>query len=134
MKIFILLAALLIPTISFGSVSKSCFTLSKVKSFGANDSHLPLLCVYKKRNHTAKTQIISVQKRIGNSGFGSSEYVAKLKAHPLCRHCNKSSFKLMGVNYDSPYLVFNGHKSRYGEYGYLVLRGEGYYYSSTNRM
>src|SRR5438045_3909783 len=86
----------------------NCYTLSAKKSFSANDRHLPKLCI---AGGASKTRWISMQRPIGRSGYGIGEYVAKLKSHPTCRGCNKASYKLANVQGDSPFLVFNGHKS-----------------------
>jgi hypothetical protein len=115
---------------------KRCYTLSEKKTFRADDPKLPLLCITKdqKISKNSKTRFISVKKRIGRAGLGTSDYVAQIKYAPNCRSCNRKSFKLVNVNYDSPYLVFNGKGRGSHERGYVVFRGEGYYYASTSRL
>ncbi|HEX4923295.1 MAG TPA: hypothetical protein VFV50_04385 [Bdellovibrionales bacterium] len=123
----------LISQTSWASLGQRCYRLSQKKSFSARDNSLPLLCVRESggRFKDSKTRMITVQRRIGKFGTGVGEYVATVKHKPKCRSCNKASYKLMNVISDSPYLTFNGRKSGAGEHGYLVFRGEGYYYSSV---
>jgi hypothetical protein len=133
MRMLILIALLGLSTTANSAPVKQCYTLSSKRSFHANDKSLPLLCLQQAKKFS-KTRFITMKKKIGKFGIGESEYLAQMKYSPKCRSCNKTSFKLLNVNYDSPYLVFNG-KNQYGnERGYLIFRGEGYFYKSSNRL
>ncbi len=133
MRMLLLALIVIFPMMSQASIGARCYRLSLKKSFNSKDSRLPLLCVKQdgRQFKDGKTRLITLQRRIGNSGSGIGEYVAHVKFAPKCRSCNKTSYKLMNVPYDSPYLTFNGHQGRAGERGYLVFRGEGYFYAST---
>jgi hypothetical protein len=124
---------MILPQFAQAALGQRCYRLSQKKSFSARDKRLPLLCV-RNSNHQfsdAKTRIVTVERRIGNNGSGVGEYVAHIKSQPKCKTCNKTSYRLMNVEFDSPYLVFNGRKGGTGEHGFLMFRGEGYYYSSA---
>ncbi|MEQ1878483.1 MAG: hypothetical protein ABL958_17715 [Bdellovibrionia bacterium] len=134
MRNFLVALILLFPLASTAALGQRCYRLSPKKAFNQKDNRLPLLCVKQDQRQfkDKKTRLITVQRRIGKNGSGIGEYVAHVKFQPKCRSCNKTSYKLMNVPYDSPYLTFNGHHARSGERGYLVFRGEGYFYRSTN--
>lgn len=135
MRTLLALLALIVvfPMTSQAALGQRCYRLSQKKSFSTRDNRLPLLCVKQNNGQfkDKKTRMITVQRRIGTNGVGVGEYVAHMKFSPKCRSCNKASYKLMNVPYDSPYLTFNGKHGSHGERGYLVFRGEGYYYSSV---
>src|SRR5687768_5212772 len=104
--LLILLALPMMTLEAQASTQPQCFRLSQKKSFSAHDRQLPLLCIknQKTRFRDSKMRFITVERKIGRSGVGVGEYVAHIKSNPKCRGCNKTSYKLMNVPYESPYL------------------------------